>query len=45
VPLLLFDELNERGLSYTADQQPDGAYRVTIAKGSAQATQETRSLE
>jgi uncharacterized protein (DUF2249 family) len=45
LPLLLFDELNERGLSYTTQQQPDGAYRVTIAKGSAQATQEARSLE
>jgi hypothetical protein len=43
MPLLLFDELNERGLSYTAEQQPDGAYRVTIAKGAAQATQEARS--
>jgi hypothetical protein len=43
--LLLFDELNERGLSYTAQQQPDGAHRATIAKGAAQALQEERSLE
>jgi hypothetical protein len=45
VPLLLFDELNERGLSYTAEQQPDGAHRVTISRGAAQAPQEARSLE
>lgn len=45
MPLLLFDELNERGLSYTAAQQPDGAYRITIAKGAAQLPQEARSLE
>jgi uncharacterized protein (DUF2249 family) len=37
VPLLLFDELNERGLAYTAEQLPDGAHRVTIAKGAAHA--------
>ncbi|KPV54230.1 hypothetical protein SE17_05070, partial [Kouleothrix aurantiaca] len=45
VPLLLFDELNERRLVYTAEQQPDGAHRVTIAKGAVQAPQKTRSLE
>jgi TusA-related sulfurtransferase len=45
VPLLLFDELNERGLAYTAKQQPDGAHRVTIAKGAAHAPHEARSLE
>jgi hypothetical protein len=45
VPLLLFDELNERGLAYTAEQQPDGAHRVTIAKGAVQAPQEARSQE
>jgi hypothetical protein len=45
MPLLLFDELNERGLSYTAQQQPDGAHRTTIAKGAAQALQEERSVE
>lgn len=45
VPLLLFDELNERGLSYTAEQQPDGAHCVTIAKGAAQLPQEARSQE
>jgi hypothetical protein len=45
MPLLLFDELNERGLSYTPQQQPDGAHRATIAKGAAQALQEERSLE
>jgi uncharacterized protein (DUF2249 family) len=43
VPLLLFDELNERGLSYTGEQLPDGAHRVTIAKGAA--PQEARPLE
>jgi uncharacterized protein (DUF2249 family) len=45
VPLLLFDELNERGLVYTAEQQPDGAHRVTIAKGAAHAPHQARSLE
>jgi uncharacterized protein (DUF2249 family) len=43
MPLLLFDELNERGLSYTAQQQPDGAYRITIAKDAAQAHHEART--
>jgi uncharacterized protein (DUF2249 family) len=45
VPLLLFDELNERGLAYTAEQLPAGAHRVTIAKGAARTPQEVRSLE
>jgi TusA-related sulfurtransferase len=45
VPLLLFDELNERGLAYTAEQQADGAHRITIAKGAAQLPQEARSQE
>lgn len=45
LPLLLFDELNERGLSYIAERQPDGAHRVTIDKGAAQAAQKARSLE
>jgi uncharacterized protein (DUF2249 family) len=45
LPLLLFDELNERGLSYTTQQQPDGAHRVTINKGAVQAAQKVRSLE
>ena len=43
VPLLLFDELNERGLAYSAEQQPDGAHRITIAKGAAQ--HQARSLQ
>ena len=45
MPLLLFDELNERGLVYSAEQQPDGAHRVTITKGAAQAPQAARPLE
>jgi hypothetical protein len=39
VPLLLFDELNERGLAYTTEQQ-SGAHCVTIFKGARQDSRE-----